>query len=91
MAKKKASGLLVKCKECGTPVGTVNSILNKIDNEWDPDEPTGWVQQKLAAGDLGVMTHYHISCKNPQCPKNGQEIAVLKLEFVSRDNATLEF
>ena len=89
--KKKAKHLEIKCLSCNEPAGTVESIFNKLDNEWDPDDPTEWVKQKLEAHDLGVLTHYHISCTTTSCPDFGKEIAVIKMEFVDKGKSKLEF
>lgn len=81
--KQKATNLRIECKTCGTSFGTVQSNLAKFNNEWDPDEPTGWVKQRLEANDLGVMTHLPIICTT--CEPN-KKIATLMLDFVSREN-----
>lgn len=83
MVKQSVMNLKIKCKTCQTEVGTVGEILTKFNNEWDPDEPTEWVKQRLEANDLGVLTHYPITCTTCEPTK---QIATLKLDFLSEDN-----
>lgn len=86
MVKINVKNLWIKCKLCGSKIDIVQGILDRIDNEWDSNEPTGWVQQRLEANDLGVLTHYPIYCSNKECDNFEKKIATLKLDFVSHEN-----
>lgn len=83
MVKQNVTNLKIRCKDCNTEFGTVKDILEKFNNEWDPNEPTEWVKQRLEANDLAVLTHYPIICTTCQPIK---KIAILKLDFISREN-----
>lgn len=82
--KQKITNLKIRCNVCKVELATVQGLFNSFDNEWDPDEPTGWVKQKIKGLELGVLTHKPIQCTNPNCENFEKDIGVLKLEFTSR-------
>ena len=83
--KKNAKDFWIKCKSCEKKVAKIDDVLKSIDNQWDPDESTGWVKQRMEAGDLGVMTHKPVYC---DCtPK--KKIGTVKLVFDNIQDAEI--
>ena len=84
MVKQEALDLKISCKSCGTTVDIIRNILANMKNQWDPNEPTGWVQQRLDGDDLGVLTHFPIYCTT--CPEGEKrkKLGTVKIVFDSQ-------
>ena len=82
--KQKITNLKIRCNVCKTEIGKVLDVLSSFDNEWDYDEPSGWVKDKVDGLQLGVLTHKPVVCLNPICENYQKDIGTLKIEFTSR-------